>query len=121
MARQQLTAYPEIQIIALIVLATKLAHPFDNIKRVPEMVTDPNVLSIDWDNWKAIMAESPHIVFKKGEEINVVATDALEMSDEKVDAYLDWYQRVWVDDRDAKSLFDCLYCYPMPIISNILQ
>jgi RNA polymerase I-specific transcription initiation factor RRN7 len=81
------TAYPEIQLISLIVIATKLSHPFDDIPRLPVSESDPTVTKINWTTW----------------ELNVKDTDVWNMDGKKIDDYLDWYQRTWVDDRIPKS------------------
>jgi len=40
---------------------------------------------------------------KRGDEIKLTDVDVFDMSAKKMDDYLDWYQRTWIDDRDAKS------------------
>ncbi len=102
LGRHSITAYPEIQIISLIITATKLCHPFDDIVRTPESLTDPSTLRIDWGIWQEIMSERPIDGFKKGEQIKVTDADAFRMSGKKLDEYLNWYQRTWIDDRDPK-------------------
>jgi len=96
-------AYPEIQLMSLIVVATKLSHPFDDIVRYPESDSDPTTVKINWSKWQEIMSEEASDGFQRGEEIKVTDSDALEMSEKKMDDYLDWYQRTWIDDRNAKS------------------
>lgn len=99
----EIRVYPEIQIISMIILATKLSHPFDDITRIPESDLDPTVLKIDWAKWRQIMSEKATEGMKRGDEIKVQDTDVLDMSEKKMDDYLDWYQRTWTDDRDPKS------------------
>jgi RNA polymerase I-specific transcription initiation factor RRN7 len=99
-----LIAYPEIQLISLIVVATKLGHPFDDIARYPESDSDPTTVKIDWRNWRQIMEKKPVDGLKRGEEIKVTDAAVLTMSGKEMDDYLDWYQRTWIDDRDPKSM-----------------
>lgn len=96
-------AYPEIQLMCLIVVAAKLSHPFDDVVRVPEDESDPTIVKIDWAKWAEIMTEYPSVGLKRGDEWNVKDTEVFEMSEKKLDDYLDWYQRTWYDDRDPKS------------------
>jgi RNA polymerase I-specific transcription initiation factor RRN7 len=101
--RHRIESYPETQVISLIVIATKLAHPFDDIIRVPDSMKDSSALRVDWDAWQQNMREEAPRTFRKGEEVKVTETDALTMNGEKLDDYLDWYQRTWIDDKDPKS------------------
>lgn len=106
--RHMVTANPETQIISLIIIATKLCQPFDDIVRVPENVTDPSGLRLDWEAWSEIIAEKAPEGLKRGQEINVTDDDIFKMNGKELDDYLDWYQRTWVDDSDPKSTsFNC--------------
>ena len=50
------------------------------------------------------MSQVPSEGLKQGDEIKVTDADVLGMSEKKIDDYLDWYQRTWIDDRDPKSM-----------------
>jgi len=104
MSRHRPTAYPETQIICLIIIATKLCQPFDDITRVPESITDPTALKIDWEAWQKSMSDEPPKGFKKGEQIRAIDSDVLKWTEQKLDEYLEWYQRTWIDDRDPKCM-----------------
>jgi RNA polymerase I-specific transcription initiation factor RRN7 len=97
-------AYPEVRLMTLIIIATKLSQPFDDISRYPESESDPSTVQIDWTKWNQIMAEPPSSGLRRGEEVNVTDADVLGMSEKAIDDYLDWYQRDWIDDRDPKSM-----------------
>jgi RNA polymerase I-specific transcription initiation factor RRN7 len=90
--------------MSLIVIATKLSHPFDDIERVPYSETDPTTVKVDWAKWRKIMAEAPTKGLKRGEEIKITDADVMKMSGKQMDDYLDWYQRTWIDDRNPKSM-----------------
>ena len=96
-------AYPELALICLIVIATKLNHPFDSIIRIPESDSDPTTTKIDWSEWREIMSEKGSVGLKRGEEIKATDVDVSSMNAKKMDDYLDWYQKTWLDDRDPKS------------------
>jgi len=91
--------------MSLIVIATKLSHPFDDLERIPQSETDPTTVKVDWARWRKIMAEAPTKGLNRGEEIKVTEADVMKMSGNKMDDYLDWYQRTWIDDRNPKSTF----------------
>ena len=101
--RQYDVSYPEIQLMSLIVIATKLTHPFDDAVRHPESDSDPTTVKIDWSKWQEIMVDKPHEGLKRGDEIHVKDADVASMSDKQMDEYMDWYQRTWIDGVDPKS------------------
>jgi len=98
--------------MSLIVIATKLSHPFDDVERIPETDVDPTMVKIDWAIWRKIMAEAPTKGLKRGKEIEITDEDVMKMSGKQMDDYLDWYQRTCIDDRNPKS--KCL-CIPILI------
>lgn len=98
-----LTNCPEIQLVSLIVIATKLAYPFDDTTRVPQSYSDPSAVAIDWDKWIKATRDEPPKGLKRGEEIKVMETEVWDMDAQMLDDYLDWYQQTWIDDRDPKS------------------
>jgi RNA polymerase I-specific transcription initiation factor RRN7 len=80
-------------------------HPFDNIPRIPTNAGEPATMKLDWDDWMKTMAEEPPEGLKKGKEILITENDVIDMNDLKVDDYLDWYQKTWIDERDAKRMW----------------
>ncbi len=102
----QVTAYPEIQLVSLIVIATKLSHPFDEIPALSTSESDPTVMKIDWEKWAQIMAQKDPEGIKRGREIYVTEEDVCDMNEKNMDAYLDWFQRTLIDDnKQRKSMF----------------
>jgi RNA polymerase I-specific transcription initiation factor RRN7 len=98
LAKHGVAAYPESKIISLVVIATKLSQPFDGVVRVPESITDPSSLTVNWEGWIKATAKAPAEGFQRGREIEITEKDVFKMSDKKLDSYLDWYQRTWIDD-----------------------
>ena len=105
--RRQPTTYPESQLMALVVIATKLLFPFDSdtVKRYPKTSSDPTTLRINWAAWleaktthgKASEAAlNPDGGLKPGSEIHVTDNDTLDMTDQQLDHYMDWYQQTWI-------------------------
>lgn len=65
---------------------------------------------MDWNVWKTehdacdtTLREKK--LFEPGSEINLNEHDALAMSDEQMDGYLDWYEKTWLEseERERKS------------------
>ena len=101
--RQNLSVIPDVMVMAMIVSTVTRLHPFDSIERYCKSDDEYGYLRIDWDVWiKArddftanIKGEKPYL---PGEVINVTDQDVMGMSDEKIDAYLDWHTKTWVDE-----------------------
>ena len=89
--------------MSLIVIATKLSLPFDDVDRVPQSEIDPTTVKVDWVKWRKITAEAPSKGLRRGEAIKVIDADVMKMSGNQMDDYLDWYHRTWLDDRSPKS------------------
>ena len=90
--------------MSLIVIATKVSQPFDEIVRYSENESDPSTVQIDWTKWAQIMEDPPSDGLKRGKEIHVKDTDVQSMNEKAIDDYLNWHQRNWIDDRDPKSM-----------------
>ena len=87
---------PEARLIGLLVVATKLLFPLDEVKRYPRKPTELSVLAMDWSVWSAAK-DSYDISIKRSEPLGyedalrVSETDVLDMSNDKLDQYMDWY------------------------------
>ena len=93
---------PEIQIIAIIVVCTKLYFPFDNMKRYPTSVKQPAAQVIDWTLWgqnqrEFDRRETAGGQIGRGNEILTTEQDALKMTTNQLDEYMDWYEKSWLD------------------------
>lgn len=110
--------YPELRMMGLLVIATKLTQPFDDVVRKPETATDPSTMRVQWGTWKEVMSEKPVEGLKPGEEVKVTEEDVFEMSGAKLDDYLAWYQRMWMDDgkedKLPKQILDLFPVEPVP-------
>ena len=101
--RQRTTSFPEVQLMALVVIAIKLYHPFDELKRYVETLEEPGILTVDWDVWC-----EEHVKYQRretlggklscGNAIKVKEQDVFAMSEQEIDEYLDWYEMTWVKD-----------------------
>jgi RNA polymerase I-specific transcription initiation factor RRN7 len=111
-ARQTVIAHPELLLISLLVIATKLYYPF-TADKTAYATSDAELacMILDWNKWSttqaAYDAEIKRIEqkrpFKPGAEILVEENDVFSMTEEQVDAYMDWFQRTWVN-KNKRSL-----------------
>lgn len=95
-------ALPEAQMIALVVIATKLFFPFDDVKRYPTSLREPTAQVIDWKLWAQAQRQFESRAtaggrIGKGNEILVNENDVLKMTSQQLDEYMDWYERSWLD------------------------
>lgn len=99
--KRRQASFPELQLMALITIAVKLLYPLDSHSLTPDTQSEPTALKIDWSAWAKL--HPPHSTpstdkapLPRGSEIDLRDTDVFDLSAEKVDAYMDWYQRTWV-------------------------
>ncbi|MCJ1291012.1 hypothetical protein MMC34_002554 [Xylographa carneopallida] len=112
----------DMRLLALVVVAVKLYHPFDPLERYTKLLTETGCLTVDWDLWQKEQATLEAKIkgnkpFSAGSEINVSEHDVFDMTDLQVDAYLDWYEKTWIDpeekERNYRSLpQDLLNMFP---------
>lgn len=101
--RQQISTLPELQLICLLIIAVKLYHPFDNQPRYARSLADPAALTINWAAWveartSAHFTPTGDYHLKRGSEIDVTADEAMNMTGDQLDEYMDWYQRTFIDE-----------------------
>jgi RNA polymerase I-specific transcription initiation factor RRN7 len=100
---------PEVQLITLIVISTKLLFPFDNFKRYPASAKEPTTQVIDWKLWAQAQRnfdnrETAKGKIGKGNEILVNERDVFNMTPSQLDEYMDWYENSWLDK--SKGMID---------------
>lgn len=97
-----LLRYPEVQLMALLVVATKLFFPLDDVERHPTSAQDLSALQMDWDAWDATHNVSSSSSTEQdntargelrfSEAAGVTEPDCLTMGEAELDRYLDWYE-----------------------------
>ncbi|XXG99284.1 Vacuolar protein sorting-associated protein 52 [Hypoxylon texense] len=97
---------PEVFLTAVLVVSAKLLYPLDNIERPPRSDEDPRNVKVNWAQWQESMREetnetSPNLL--RGEEYKVTAEDVLGLDKTKLDDYMDWFEKMWIRDGDAKT------------------
>ncbi|EEP81687.1 predicted protein [Uncinocarpus reesii 1704] len=98
------TCLPEVQLMSLVIMATKLFYPFDDLKRYPHSLKDPAAQVMDWDAWTEAQKEfdlrgKSGVRIGKGHEIEVNETDVFQMTPVQLDDYMDWYSKMWIDTK----------------------
>ncbi|KAF3482967.1 uncharacterized protein GIQ15_02291 [Arthroderma uncinatum] len=114
---------PEVQLMSLVVVATKLLFPFDSIKRYPRTSNDPAVQVIDWVKW----AESQTSFDNRGKSqgfltnsaaIQATEEDAMTMTQQQLDEYMDWYDKLWIADKEGRGFNPFADMFPTSRVSN---
>lgn len=101
--------YPEVRLMALLIVSTKLFFPIDDIDRHPLSANDLSVLQMDWPAWVASHSSASNedanndtnekdkaettthsMTFPEGFAIS--ESDCLAMGNAELDRYLDWYE-----------------------------
>jgi RNA polymerase I-specific transcription initiation factor RRN7 len=95
-------AYPEARLLALLIIAVKLCHPFDGIQRSARSTTEPAAVAVDWTKWTELhdkfeREEKPDFAAGKRNAAEITEYDVFNMSGEELDKYMDWYQKTWVE------------------------
>lgn len=93
---------PELQIMAILVVSTKLLFPFDGISRHPATAKEPGTQAMDWDLWARAQRQfnsHTHANGSIGKEmlIQLSDKDVLGMGSNQLDEYMDWYEKSWQD------------------------
>lgn len=87
--------------MAFVTVVTKLLYAFDDVERHPRNLQEPAAQTIDWARWMKMHANEDEPEEARAKHHNVdhwktTKDDALAMTGEQIDDYLDWYQRTWV-------------------------
>lgn len=93
--------FPEIRLMALVVITTKLLFPFDDQKRYPKSARDPAALAMDWKLWTQLHSHGNDTEDERGEKkpltfenaFEMKEAESLELAGDRLDQYLDWYER----------------------------
>ncbi|KAK6002075.1 hypothetical protein QM012_001713 [Aureobasidium pullulans] len=102
-SRYRVLQYAESRLMGALVIATKLLFPLDDVKRYPKNPTELSALSMDWSNWSKARAEYNDTIKSETplgyqEAMQVQEKDILDMSDDKLDDYMDWYGSVFAEE-----------------------
>ncbi|KAI7119099.1 hypothetical protein KC352_g33403 [Hortaea werneckii] len=89
--------YPEVHLMAVVVVATKLLFPFDDIKRYPGSASDLSALSLKWSAWVDLHSQSqedpkPSGTLSYEQSMSFSQLDAAQAAGERLDEYMDWFE-----------------------------
>ena len=89
--------FPETRLMALLVVATKLLFPLDGVVRDVNTATDLSAICMDWKSWQTQLsarenAQARDTALSFEQAFDFAEADCLEDTDDRLDAYLDWYQ-----------------------------
>ncbi|KAK8091156.1 Pol I core factor CF [Apiospora phragmitis] len=91
---------PEVLLLALVVVSTKLLHPLDGVTRRPITHDDPRVMQIDWKQWEAVRTKQAEAArgLQRGEEHKVTAWEAVTVDKNDTEKWLDYFERTFVQN-----------------------
>ena len=125
--RKESLHLPEVQLMVLVVIATKLLFPFDRLARQPATAKEPGTQVLDWQLWVRAQAQfdhHQHIGGKLGKDtiIHISDTDVLRLEPQQLDEYMDWYENSWLDSprsvNPVADLFPTSRAGPEEILSR---
>ncbi|KAK8051050.1 Ubiquitin-like protein [Apiospora rasikravindrae] len=89
---------PEVLLLALVVVSTKLLHPLDGVSRRPTTHDDPRVMQIDWKQWEVVRTKQAEAVrgLQRGEEHTITAWEAATVDKTVAEKWLDYFERMFV-------------------------
>ena len=99
---------PDLQLMVLIIISTKLLFPFDGLKRYPTTAKEPAAQVMDWALWEQAQKNFDHDQpfggsIGKKTAIQITDKDVLNMTSAQLDAYMDWYESSWLDTSKEPS------------------
>jgi len=99
---EHISNHPELQLVSLLMVATKLLYPFDSTTRSPITTAEPAAMAIDWQVWEQARKQldlTP--ITNKGTKdkrsIEMTEQDVFSMKDKQIDKYLDWFSDSYLD------------------------
>jgi RNA polymerase I-specific transcription initiation factor RRN7 len=99
---------PEVLLMTLVVVSTKLLHPLDDLERPPVSEDDPRTKQINWFEWRKSRTEGKKNSkqvgnrLERGTEYQVTSREAVLMDGDKMDDFMDWYEKMWVSTSDTR-------------------
>ena len=88
--------FPEAQLMALIIIAVKIAYPFEETNQNPMAANNAATTALDWNAWTEALQDykentrrSEKLEYKQC--LGVTEDSIFRMDDQQIDDYLDWY------------------------------
>ncbi|KAG8526492.1 uncharacterized protein KY384_008692 [Bacidia gigantensis] len=107
LGRQRISGLPEMGLISLLVIAVKLYYPFLSDAQHATSLQDPTILRLNWDIWLAATKKHELRLMDEqniplGSAIQITEESVMNMNGDQADEYLDWCERMWVDEARAE-------------------
>ncbi|KAJ6119408.1 hypothetical protein N7523_003688 [Penicillium sp. IBT 18751x] len=99
---------PEVQLVVLLVISTKLIFPFDDLKRYAASHREPATQIMDWSRWEYNQKWFEHLSMAQDDKldketlIRINDHDIFQMEPDQLDQYMDWYESSWLDNSRSK-------------------
>jgi RNA polymerase I-specific transcription initiation factor RRN7 len=101
--RYKVMQYAEARLMGMLVVATKLLFPLDNIKRFPKNPTELSALTMDWAAWSKARVEYNETTKDNArlgyqDAMQMQEKDVIDLSNEKLDDYMDWFGTMFTEE-----------------------
>lgn len=99
---------PEVQLVVLLVISTKLLFPFDDVKRYAASHREPATQTMDWSRWVYNQKWFEHLSMAQDDKLDKETLirlndhDVFHMEPDQLDQYMDWYESSWLDNYRSK-------------------
>jgi RNA polymerase I-specific transcription initiation factor RRN7 len=94
-ATDALLNQPEVYLMAMLVVTTKLLFPFDDVERHPRSYADVSALKMDWLGWAELQQVSGRDAesIKYSDALKFSQDDVMTASQDHLDQYMDWVEQ----------------------------
>ncbi|TGZ83085.1 hypothetical protein EX30DRAFT_148106 [Ascodesmis nigricans] len=109
--------WPESKLMAVLIMAMKLAYGMDSVIRHPYSATEPAATKLELNAYEQYLrstndyrqgelhegGEGGRAKIRRGEHIKVTEKDVFDMAPEHLDSYLDWYEKTWCGSSEEEG------------------
>ena len=90
--------------MSVLIIAVKASQSFDSVECRPRSESEPAAMAIDWSAWQPALQTtgSDPEEFSPKRNMFVSEKDVFDMSRAQLDQYLDWHERMWINESQAK-------------------
>lgn len=104
---------PEARLVTILVFATKLLHPMDNLPRFAKGPGDHTLFRIDWEKWRELHSKPREVGegLERRDLYKIRPEDVGEMTERQLDDYLAWYQQSEIKKEGGELEPDPFSCF----------
>lgn len=105
----RITDLPEARLMSCLTICVKLFFPFDDVTRHPRTIREPAATRVDWAAWSRLTREARaedrggEHKYTTEELTRVKEKDVINMSNDQLDQYLDFYLSNFLDETHLSS------------------